>query len=70
MDGQMPLAVLGERTAAVWRVECKWRNGAAAEMTREGLVAFASKLPQCIVAIEGCCGAQFGRLPRRTHWLT
>ena len=26
------------------------------KMTREGLVAFASKLPACIVAMEACCG--------------
>ncbi len=28
-------------------------------MTRESLVAFASKLPACIVAMEACCGAHF-----------
>jgi transposase len=28
-------------------------------MTREGLVAFAGKLPACIVAMETCCGAHF-----------
>ena len=32
-------------------------------MTREGVVAFASKLPACVVAMEACCGAHFlGRL--------
>ena len=28
-------------------------------MTRETLVAFASKLPARIVAMEACCGAHF-----------
>ncbi len=32
-------------------------------MTREGVVAFVSKLPSCVVAMEACCGAHFlGRL--------
>jgi transposase len=48
------------RTAAVWQgwiapaLWCLRRK-----MTREGLVAFASKLPACIVAMEACCGAHF-----------
>ena len=28
-------------------------------MTREGLIKFVSKLPQCVVAMEACCGAHF-----------
>jgi transposase len=28
-------------------------------MTREGIVAFAYKLPTCVVAMEACCGAHF-----------
>ena len=28
-------------------------------MTRESVVAFAAKLPACIVAMEACCGAHF-----------
>ena len=28
-------------------------------MTREGVVALASKSPACIVAMEACCGAHF-----------
>jgi transposase len=28
-------------------------------MTREGVVAFAAKLPACVVAMEACCGAHF-----------
>ena len=32
-------------------------------MTREGVVAFVSKLPVCVIAMEACCGAHFlGRL--------
>ena len=32
-------------------------------MTREGVVAFVSKLPACVVAMEACCGAHLlGRL--------
>ena len=26
-------------------------------MTREGVVAFAAKLPACVMAMEACCGA-------------
>jgi transposase len=28
-------------------------------MTREGVVAFAAKLPACVVAMEACCGAHY-----------
>ena len=28
-------------------------------MTREGVVAFAAKLPACVTAMEACCGAHF-----------
>ena len=28
-------------------------------MTREGVIAFASVLPPCVVAMEACCGAHF-----------
>ena len=28
-------------------------------MTREGVVAFAAKLPTCVVAMEACCGAHY-----------
>ena len=47
------LAGLDERGAVVLR----------RRMTREGVVAFVSKLPACVVAMEACCGAHFlGRL--------
>ena len=47
------LAGLDERGAVVLR----------RRMTREGVVAFVSKLPSCVVAMEACCGAHFlGRL--------
>ena len=47
------LAGLDERGAVVLR----------RRMTREGVVAFVSKLPTCVVAMEACCGAHFlGRL--------
>jgi transposase len=28
-------------------------------MTRKGVIAFVSKLPACVVAMEACCGAHF-----------
>jgi hypothetical protein len=32
-------------------------------MTREGVAAFAAKLPACAVAMDACCGAHFlGRM--------
>ena len=64
---KMPIAVLGidlgKNTCSVAGLDV---NGAVVlrrRMTREGLVAFASKLPTCTVAMEACCGAHFlGRM--------
>jgi transposase len=59
----MPIAVLGidlgKNTCSVAGLDV---NGAVVlrrRMTREGLVAFANKLPTCTVAMEACCGAHF-----------
>jgi hypothetical protein len=61
-----PIAVLGidlgKNSCSVARLDA---NGAVVlrrGMTRESVVAFASKLPACIVAVEACCGA-------RTSWV-
>jgi transposase len=58
-----PIAVrgidLGKNSYSVARLDM---NGAVVlrrRMTREMLVAFASKLPACIVAMEACGGAHF-----------
>ena len=58
-----PIAVigidLGKNSCSVAGLDM---NGAVVlrrRMTRETLVAFASKLPACIVAMEACCGAHF-----------
>ena len=60
---KMPIAVLGvdlgKNSCSVAGLDV---NGAVVlrrRMTREGLVAFASKLPTCTVAMEACCGAHF-----------
>ena len=60
---KMPIAVLGidlgKNSCSVAGLDM---NGAVVlrrRMTREGLVAFASKLPACIVAMEACCGSHF-----------
>src|SRR5215470_18552622 len=58
-----PIAVLGidlgKNSCSVAGLDM---NGAVVlrrRMTRETLVAFADKLPACIVAMEACCGAHF-----------
>jgi transposase len=59
---KMPIAVLGIDLGNSCSVAGLDTTGAVVlrrRMTREGLVAFASKLPACIVAMEACCGAHF-----------
>ena len=58
---KLPIAVLGidlgKNSRSVAGLDA---NGAVVlrrRMTRESLVAFASKLPACVVAMEACCGA-------------
>jgi hypothetical protein len=67
-----PIAVLGidlgKNSCSVAGLDM---NGAVVlrrRMTRETLVAFVSKLPACVVAMEACCGARtswVGRSPRK-----
>ena len=60
---KLPIAVLGidlgKNSCSVAGLDA---NGAVVlrrRMTRESLLAFASKLPACIVAMEACCGPHF-----------
>jgi hypothetical protein len=58
-----PIAVLGidlgKNSCSVAGLDASGAVVLRRKMTRETLVAFASKLPACIVAMEACCGAHF-----------
>ena len=54
---------LGKNSCSVAGLDANGAVMLRRRMTRESLVAFASKLPDCIVAMEACCGAHF---PGRT----
>ena len=58
-----PIAVLGidlgKNSCSVAGLDMHGAVVLRRRMTRESLVAFASKLPACIVAMEACCGAHF-----------
>ena len=60
---KMPIAVLGidlgKNSCSVAGLDMHGAVVLRRRMTRESLVAFASKLPACIVAMEACCGAHF-----------
>jgi transposase len=60
---KMPIAVLGidlgKNSCSVAGLDLHGAVVLRRRMTRESLVAFASKLPACIVAMEACCGAHF-----------
>jgi transposase len=60
---KMPIAVLGidlgKNTCSVAGLDVTGAVVLRRRMTREGLVAFVSKLPTCTVAMEACCGAHF-----------
>jgi transposase len=58
-----PIAVLGidlgKSSCSVAGLDVDGAVVLRRRMTRESLVAFASKLPGCVVAMEACCGAHF-----------
>jgi hypothetical protein len=58
-----PIAVLGidlgKNSCSVAGLDTSGAVVLRRRMTRESLVAFADKLPACIVAMEACCGAHF-----------
>ena len=60
---QKPIDVLGidlgKNSCSVAGLDANGTVVLRRRMTRESLVAFASKLPACIVAMEACCGAHF-----------
>jgi len=60
---KMPIAVLGidlgKNSCSVAGLDSSGAVVLRRRMTRETLVAFAGKLPACIVAMEACCGAHF-----------
>ena len=50
---------LGKNTCSLAGLEATGAVVTRKKMTREGVVAFAAKLPACVVAMEACCGAHF-----------
>ena len=54
---------LGKNSCSLAGLDAKGAVVLRRRMTREGVVAFVSKLPICVIAMEACCGAHFlGRL--------
>ena len=58
---KMPIAVLGidlgKNSCSVVGLDATGRVVLRRRMRRESIVAFAAKLPDCVVAMEACCGA-------------
>lgn len=50
---------LGKNSCSVAGLDATGAVVMRRRMTREGLIRFVSKLPQCVVAMEACCGAHF-----------
>ena len=54
---------LGKNSCSVVGLDESGRVVVRKRMRREGVIALAAKLPQCIIAMEACCGAHhMGRL--------
>ena len=58
-----PIAVLGidlgKNSCSLAGLDASGAVVLRRRMTREGVVAFVSKLPACVVAMEACCGVHF-----------
>lgn len=50
---------LGKNSCSVAGLDATGAVVMRRRMSREGLIRFVSKLPQCVVAMEACCGAHF-----------
>ena len=51
---------LGKNSCSVAGLDAAGAVVMRRRMTRKGLIKFISKLPECVVAMEACCGAHFG----------
>lgn len=56
---RIPGLDLGKNSCSIAGLDAAGAVVMRRRMTREGLIKFVSKLPQCVVAMEVCCGAHF-----------